>query len=257
MQQKKKKSRSIADPVMKALYGRSANRCNSCKTEVTELPPKEGDNVTNIGEIGHINAYASGGPRPNQEMENINSYENLILLCRNCHGRIDRQEISFTRDELIKIKENHEAEVKHLYSTYMVKVDFTELKMVTDWLLKNQSFFEDDEALVSIPIPPNAKIKKNDLTTTSKDKISLGMLKSKEVASFIEFQIKMDSEFPDKLKYGFLEEYARLRKEGYKGDDLFEAMHLFASNNSPKYEMLTAGLALLSYFFEICEVFEK
>ena len=66
-----------------------------------------------------------------------------------------------------------------------------------------------------------------------------------------------DPDFPERLKAGFLEEYFGKRKEGHKGDDLFELMCAFAQRGLRKQADKTAGIAVLVYLFEICDVFEK
>jgi hypothetical protein len=64
-------------------------------------------------------------------------------------------------------------------------------------------------------------------------------------------------DFPEKLKSGFLAEYQRLCTAGMTGDALFESLHKFSCGNSSDFRKAAAGLAVLSYLFEKCEVFER
>jgi DNA replication protein DnaC len=107
----KSRRHSWPQPIVKALFGKAANRCSICKTSVTELPKKRGDKIVVIGEIAHINAIASNGPRGTTIVtkQELNDYDNLILLCANCHAKIDRLEATYTTEELKKIKREHEA----------------------------------------------------------------------------------------------------------------------------------------------------
>lgn len=96
--------------VVKALFGRAANRCSICNCAVTELPETKGDGILVLGEIAHINALSSDGPRGDKSLtkKERSEYANLILLCANCHLRIDHKEISYTVAELKRIKAEHE-----------------------------------------------------------------------------------------------------------------------------------------------------
>jgi hypothetical protein len=67
----------------------------------------------------------------------------------------------------------------------------------------------------------------------------------------------MDPDFPERLKEGFLAEYERLRAADFTGDELFISMREFSSGGSSEFVRQAAGLAVLSYLFESCEVFEK
>jgi SMODS-associated and fused to various effectors sensor domain len=84
-------SRSISIATQNFLWGRSAGRCEfaGCnkplwKSSVTQ----EG---LNIGQKAHIYSFSSGGPRGNDGIsrQEINSIENLILVCQECHQKID------------------------------------------------------------------------------------------------------------------------------------------------------------------------
>ena len=57
------------------------------------------DPVVVIGEMAHVAGASDGGPRADADLsaKERNDYENLILLCRNCHGRIDKQAALRTR----------------------------------------------------------------------------------------------------------------------------------------------------------------
>jgi hypothetical protein len=49
---------------------------------------------------------------PERSAQERNDYENLVLLCRNCHGRIDKQVRSNPVERLKEIKQAHEAWVR-------------------------------------------------------------------------------------------------------------------------------------------------
>jgi hypothetical protein len=77
------------------------------------------DPVCIIGEIAHIEASSDGGPRANmsQSSQARDDYDNLILLCQNCHARIDGQPNSYTVEQLRALRNEHEAWVRALLPT--------------------------------------------------------------------------------------------------------------------------------------------
>jgi hypothetical protein len=106
--------RSYSDRVLKLLWGRAAGRCAmpECRIELF-AEATDYDPVVVIGEIAHVTAAGKAGPRPAaRTTAQKNDYPNLILLCRNCHGRIDKQVNSYSEERLQDIKQAHEAWVR-------------------------------------------------------------------------------------------------------------------------------------------------
>lgn len=105
---------SISLKTHKMLWGRAANRCAICKIELA-VDKTEVDDESLIGDECHIIARQDGGPRGNTEplpSDNRDTYENLLLLCKNHHKQVDDQRIFFTADKLRQIKTEHENWVK-------------------------------------------------------------------------------------------------------------------------------------------------
>lgn len=107
------------------LFSKSAGICNLCK----EYKPL-------IVEQTHIIAHSPNGPRGNIPYSgNKDSYDNLILLCPNCHTEVDdcpeRYPVSFLRE----IKFNHEDDIKNkiLKET---SISSTSLKLNDVWVIK-------------------------------------------------------------------------------------------------------------------------
>ncbi|MFD0999690.1 hypothetical protein ACFQ21_10245 [Ohtaekwangia kribbensis] len=101
---------SIPQTTVKALFARSGNRCALCQCTIIELPHSEGGKVVSIAKIAHINAISIDGPRgmPGPTKKELNKYDNLILVCANCHDKIDQQEVTYSAQELKRIKRAHE-----------------------------------------------------------------------------------------------------------------------------------------------------
>ena len=85
----------------------------------------------------------------------------------------------------------------------------------------------------------------------------MGLGVARDVEAYIQTVAQSDDQFPNRLIAGFLEEYWRLRKDGVKGGDLFEMMCRFAQQGFDRQAKRAAGLAILVYLFESCEVFEQ
>lgn len=99
---------AITDRTRKILWGRSGNRCALCRKELI-MEATKADDESVIGEECHIVSSKEKGPRYQSDFprKNIDQYENLILLCRNDHKKIDDQTDTYLAELL------HEAKVKH------------------------------------------------------------------------------------------------------------------------------------------------
>jgi len=108
-------SRSYSDQTLKLLWGRAAGRCavSTCRVELY-VEKTEHDPAVPIGDIAHMHAHGDSGPRAVQSLsaKQRNSYENLILLCKNCHARLDGQKNRNTVEVIQQIKFDHEAWVR-------------------------------------------------------------------------------------------------------------------------------------------------
>ena len=93
----------------KILWARSGNQCARCQAAlVTPDEAAEGDRAI-VGEECHIVSRAAGGPRGLEgRREDLDGYDNLILLCANCHCIVDSRPDSFSRQWLLQMKREHE-----------------------------------------------------------------------------------------------------------------------------------------------------
>lgn len=108
-------ARNYSDRTLKLLWGRAGGRCAmpECRVELL-ADATTYDPIVVIGEIAHIAAAQNGGPRADQAMPAAqrNDYDNLILLCQNCHAVIDGQPGTFTVERVKQIKADHELWVR-------------------------------------------------------------------------------------------------------------------------------------------------
>ena len=77
------------------------------------------------------------------------------------------------------------------------------------------------------------------------------------VRAFIDQFTRIDETFSSRLRTGFIQEYEKLKKDDLSGDELFQEMLGFATGGRSDLTTQAAGLAVLGYYFEACEVFER
>ena len=101
---------SISERTRKMLWGRSANRCARCRRELIEDSVGL-DDSTIIGKEAHIRGQSTGGPRFDANLADklVDGFDNLILLCGNCHDIVDSQVNTYTVEALRKMKAEHHA----------------------------------------------------------------------------------------------------------------------------------------------------
>jgi hypothetical protein len=247
--------RSYPDLDLKLLFGNPAGRCAfpCCRKPCLE-PATTLDRATVTGIVAHIAAHSDGGPRANHSLaqKQRDRYENWILLCSEHHTIVDRQPNTYTSDDLLRWKAEHEQWVVKRLQEAMPQVTFAELRVTAFALLQDP----DKPSEAYILTPPLTKMDKNGLAQPSRNLLKFGLAKAKDVEHFIQFMAIADPYFPERLKSGFVAEYNNLLDEGLRGDALFQSLLAFATGSSTDFAVQCAALSVLSYMFEKCEVFE-
>ena len=247
-------SGSIPVSDQKILCTYSGNRCAlpDCRRILVE-GKTEYDSASLLGFMAHIVGENPGSARYNTDIpiKEKNSYNNLLLLCGSCHKKIDDQENTYTVEKLHEIKKEHEKWIIDSTKNQVINVTFSELDVVTKYLASNQIISESSYVL----IPPKEKITKNELSASTEGLMTMGLTRVKQVGQFIEKS--PDIQFGERLTSGFVNEYKNLKNGGLKGDELFTALLEFAGGNDSDFKKRAAGLTVLVYLFEKCEVFEK
>jgi len=249
-------ARHYNDLDLKLLWGLSAARCAfpGCR-EVCILDGTVSDRPSaRRGRIAHIVGHSDNGPRsdPSFPFHLRSKYENLILLCATHHDDVDAHDETYTVEMLREWKSEHEQWIKTSLAQEMPKIGFAELEVVCRGILSVQSAPNVDFHVLA----PEEKMRKNGLTTNVRFLLEMGYAKIPEVGDFVSHIAKLDYAFPERLVAGFRGEYDRLVQTGIQGDGLFFALQKFASLGSDEIVQITTGLAVLSYLFQTCEVFE-
>lgn len=115
MKKKSKSPRQYSARTLKILWGRAAGRCavSGCRINLV-VDATDHDPVVVIGDIAHIEASSDEGPRANRKLseKERDSYDNLILLCKNCHFRFDTQKRTNKVQAIKQLRSEHEEWVR-------------------------------------------------------------------------------------------------------------------------------------------------
>lgn len=246
---------SASYPTKIILAFRSGGVCafQPCGKHLT-YDAKVGDD-TYVAEAAHIRGEKPDAARYDADMtdKERDDVRNLIYLCTDHHTVIDKVEADWPVATLLTLKESHETKVRQAMEAAFSDVAFPELQTAISWVSCQVPATDGAFDLLA----PDAKIKKNALSNGARHIIAAGLTSRATVAAYVEAETQLDPDFPERLKAGFLEEYFKQRKLGHKGDELFELMCAFAQRGLKKQVERTAGVAVLVYLFEICDVFEK
>lgn len=237
--------------VIKIVYGKSGNRCAFPQCNQELIFKEDSKDYAQVSELAHIKGDKPNSARHDsqQSVEERNSEDNLILLCNTHHKQIDDQEDVYTVEKLQEMKKQHEEWINKQYCKAVITITFSELRVINKFIISNTT--SGSEILV---VHPKEKIDKNKLSPEVENLIIKGMAQTKLVGDYIDKN--PDPEFGERLRQGFINEYKKLKEE-LDGDNLFYALLDFACGNSSSFKEKAAGLTVLCYFFEKCDIFEK
>ncbi len=247
---------------IKILYAEAANQCSMDGCDKQLIQERNNNNELNkkyqIAEMGHIYPISNKWIRSKEDLsdEEKRDEKNFILVCKNCHSTIDKDN-SYTYEKLLKIKKDHIFKMKIIRETALVDFNFDDLEIASlniiskdvDVMIKYSSSNFDN-------IETEVKIRKNELTPISRNLILQGSIKHDQVKDFVKKMIQEDDTFPIRLIKSFKDCYDSY-KQDLKGDKLFQEMYDFCKKNLLKESEIAASLAILCYLFNLCEVFEK
>ena len=207
-----------------------------------------------IGQNAHIYGEKPGATRydATKSAEYVNSEPNLIFLCSNCHTVIDREIELYPPDKLFSMKSEHEQKVVRALQQGALDYNFAELQVITDYLIQESGKAIGNTNYQLLRLPD--KIEKNQLADVQ-GYIDMGLLSVSRIEDYLNRH--PDPRFADKLTKIFVEKYNVIKDEENDPISIFNSLWDFACNNQTEYSYRSAGLAILVYFFEKCEVFEK
>lgn len=222
-----------------------------CIAEETDFDPAK-----HVSVIAHIVAHGDTGPRadPSLSIKERDCYDNWILMCPTHSVEIDVQPNIYTVDTLRRWKREHEQWANEVRRNATTTVTFQELEGVCRNLLDSPS---DPSTDYTAPIPLE-KMARNNLTERSGLYLRMGLAIEPVVSNYIRSETRFDSDFPERLKAGFLKEYYTRYYAGLRGDDLFLSLVAFVDTVTRRlgHGYSAAGIAVLAYYFHVCDLFD-
>src|SRR5262245_29679308 len=100
---------SITDRTRKILWGRSGNRCAFCRRDLIEEGTELSDESV-VGDEAHIIGEKPTAARGQFGIgrDDLDEYDNLMLLCKVHHKLVDDQPETYTVEALHEMKNRHE-----------------------------------------------------------------------------------------------------------------------------------------------------
>lgn len=97
----------ISEADRRHIIGVSGGCCNFCKERVFQ--ENEFGERARLGDDAHIVAASNKGPRGESSLsaEERASADNLLLLCKTCHSKIDQQPKKYPVTHLLRIRSDH------------------------------------------------------------------------------------------------------------------------------------------------------
>ena len=250
------RNRNYTSAVRALLWAHSGGLCAFPDCDVVcVLPADDNDPAVTLGEIAHIESLSDDGPRanPNLTLEQRNSYDNLLILCATHHTLVDSRTNTYTVELLRTWKSAQEERHEQFLAAAMGHITFAELEQITNALVN-----ADDSPISPITvIPPQEKMIRNGLTEQSSRLFTIGLVQTQLVQRYVETTGSVDRTFVGRLITGFITEYQQQNQAGLQGDALFAEMFRFSVQGRTDLQHQSAGLAVLVYLFERCEVFER
>ena len=125
------------------LFADSAGYCQNPNC-LEKLFIDTGDNNIHIAEMAHVFSASNDGPRAKKEMtkEERGDYANLILLCANCHTKIDKSEKDYPDSLIFRWKQNHIEKISRLFGAVECNSREEVRNLIDPILIENNAIFE-------------------------------------------------------------------------------------------------------------------
>jgi hypothetical protein len=138
--------RGAASPnahTQRRLFAASGGYCQNpeCANELFE---DAAGKSFHIAEMAHVFAANDTGPRANPVLteEERGAFENLILLCANCHTKIDKAPEAYTDQMILKWKRDHASKLQGIFGVVQFDSRVTARQAVEPILAENHAIFD-------------------------------------------------------------------------------------------------------------------
>ena len=147
---------------IKRLWGLAAGMCSKPGCGVDCIPHLVAGDPTIIGEMAHVIARKPSGPRGSPQ-GGSDSYENLILLCPNCHKTVDKAPTDTYAEEVLHAwKRQHEGEVRDRLAAPIMRSRVELATRILRLLIENhatwQQYGPDSDAAKANPVSNVAEL---------------------------------------------------------------------------------------------------
>ena len=250
---------AVTGPTKRVVAFRSGGICGfpSCVRPLVESATTANPAIP-VGEAAHIAGERPAAARYDIGMssQQRDAADNLLYLCPNHHTIIDGQPETYTREWLISAKQEHEervwVSVRQAKIVAMSAIGFDELDVVVRTLATSEPFVNPSLTLTM----PEQKLSRNGLGSRTRSKIVLGLVKSMEIEQFLNSPSARAEGWANRIAARFRSEYDTYLADGLLGDELFDALEAFAIAGRPDALHEAAGLAVVVYLFEKCDLFD-
>lgn len=139
-------SRGAASPdahTQRRLFAASAGYCQnpSCPNE---LFVEAGGESFHIAEMAHVFAANDGGPRSNPQLLKVErgAFENLVVLCANCHTKVDKAPDAFPDSMMLGWKREHSNKLRGLFGAVQLEDRAAARQVVEPLIAQNFAIFQ-------------------------------------------------------------------------------------------------------------------
>lgn len=125
------------------LFASSAGYCQNPACSEKLFNEAEGKRFL-IAELAHVFAAQDDGPRPNTELseEERGAFENLIVLCANCHTMVDKASEAFPDSMMKRWKREHEQKLLGLFGIQKFDDRGAVRDVIEPLLMENRTVFD-------------------------------------------------------------------------------------------------------------------
>lgn len=242
---------TIKPKEQRRLHAKSGNRCAMCHAVLVDA---NNDSHACIGENAHIYGEMPNSARydGSLDVDFVNSDDNLIFLCANCHTKIDSEPEKYPVQLLQELKKSHEKWVIEKLRESTLNYGYAELEVLAKYILKRQSSNTGERDLDIIKLKD--KISKNELGSMQ-GYIIMGLANMALIEEY--FNKHPDETMASCIANTLKDHYLKAKAVEPNTEAVFEYLWKITSGENDDFNYRAAGLGILVYFFEKCEVFEK
>ncbi len=138
-------SRGAAAPdahTQKRLFAASAGYCQNPGCAQLLFSDEAGKSI-HIAEMAHVYAASDEGPRANAAItrEERGAFENLIVLCSNCHTRVDKAPDAFPDSMMLGWRREHARKLEAVFGAVRLESRRDVHALIEPLLTENRAIF--------------------------------------------------------------------------------------------------------------------